>query len=345
MKGARLMSTESLVFDQLNRPLRDLRISVTDRCNFRCRYCMPEETFGPDYEFLPKTSLLQFEEITRLARMFVQMGVEKIRLTGGEPLLRKDLPVLVGMLSNIDGLNDIALTTNASLLKKFAIPLKQAGLTRVNVSLDAIHDETFGKMNGRGTKIKPVLEGIQAASDAGLNVKINMVVQKGINDHEVVPMAEYFRHSGHIVRFIEYMDVGNSNGWKFDHVMNKKDIIDTISKVYPLEPIEASYFGEVASRYQFSDGAGEIGVISSVSDSFCSSCTRARLSADGALYTCLFASRGTSLRNPLRNGASDEDMQKMLTDLWNGRHDRYSDERTEEGVAKREKIEMSFIGG
>ncbi|MDP4550698.1 GTP 3',8-cyclase MoaA [Alkalihalobacillus macyae] len=339
------MSTESLVYDQLNRPLRDLRISVTDRCNFRCRYCMPEETFGPDYEFLPKTSLLQFEEITRLARMFVQMGVEKIRLTGGEPLLRKDLPVLVGMLSNIEGLNDIALTTNASLLKKFAIPLKQAGLTRVNVSLDAIHDETFGKMNGRGTKIKPVLEGIQAASDAGLNVKINMVVQKGINDHEVVPMAEYFRHSGHIVRFIEYMDVGNSNGWKFDHVMNKKDIINTISEVYPLEPIEAAYFGEVASRYQFSDGAGEIGVISSVSDSFCSSCTRARLSADGALYTCLFASRGTSLRNTLRNGASDEDMQKMLTDLWNGRHDRYSDERTEEGVAKREKIEMSFIGG
>ena len=339
------MSTQSLVYDQLNRPLRDLRISVTDRCNFRCRYCMPEETFGPDYKFLPKTSLLQFEEITRLARLFVGMGVEKIRLTGGEPLLRKDLDVLIGMLSNIDGLEDIALTTNASLLKKSALKLKNAGLTRVNVSLDAIHDETFGKMNGRGTKIKPVLDGIQAASDAGLQVKINMVVQKGINDHEVVPMAEYFRHSGHIVRFIEYMDVGNSNGWKFDHVMSKKDIVDQISEVYPLEPIDAAYYGEVASRYQFLDGGGEIGVISSVSDSFCSSCTRARLSADGALYTCLFASKGTSLRNPLRNGATDDEMKQMLTDLWNGRHDRYSDERTEEGVANREKIEMSFIGG
>lgn len=339
------MSTETLLYDQLKRPLRDLRISVTDRCNFRCRYCMPEETFGPDYEFLPKTSLLQFEEITRLARLFVEMGVEKIRLTGGEPLLRRDLDVLIGMLSQIKGLDDIALTTNASLLKKSALKLKQAGLTRVNVSLDAIHDETFGKMNGRGTKIKPVLEGIQAAADAGLQVKINMVVQKGINDHEIVPMASYFRNSGHIVRFIEYMDVGNSNGWKFDHVMNKKDIIDQIAETYPLKSVDAAYFGEVASRYQYEDGSGEIGVISSVSDSFCSSCTRARLSADGALYTCLFASKGTSLRNPLRNGATDEELRSVLTNLWNGRHDRYSDERTEESVLNRDKIEMSFIGG
>ncbi|WLR59429.1 GTP 3',8-cyclase MoaA [Guptibacillus hwajinpoensis] len=339
------MSTETLLYDQLKRPLRDLRISVTDRCNFRCRYCMPEETFGPDYEFLPKTSLLQFEEITRLARLFVEMGVEKIRLTGGEPLLRRDLDVLIRMLSQIKGLDDIALTTNASLLKKSALKLKQAGLTRVNVSLDAIHDETFGKMNGRGTKIKPVLEGIQAAADAGLQVKINMVVQKGINDHEIVPMASYFRNSGHIVRFIEYMDVGNSNGWKFDHVMNKKDIIDQIGETFPLKPVDAAYFGEVASRYQYEDGSGEIGVISSVSDSFCSSCTRARLSADGALYTCLFASKGTSLRNPLRNGATDEELRTMLTNLWNGRHDRYSDERTEESVLNRDKIEMSFIGG
>ncbi|MFK3959640.1 GTP 3',8-cyclase MoaA [Guptibacillus hwajinpoensis] len=339
------MSTETLLYDQLKRPLRDLRISVTDRCNFRCRYCMPEETFGPDYEFLPKTSLLQFEEITRLARLFVEMGVEKIRLTGGEPLLRRDLDVLIGMLSQIKGLEDIALTTNASLLKKSALKLKQAGLTRVNVSLDAIHDETFGKMNGRGTKIKPVLEGIQAAADAGLQVKINMVVQKGINDHEIVPMASYFRNSGHIVRFIEYMDVGNSNGWKFDHVMNKKDIIDQIAETFPLKSVDAAYFGEVASRYQYEDGSGEIGVISSVSDSFCSSCTRARLSADGALYTCLFASKGTSLRNPLRNGATDEELRTMLTNLWNGRHDRYSDERTEESVLNRDKIEMSFIGG
>ncbi|WP_283152397.1 GTP 3',8-cyclase MoaA [Guptibacillus hwajinpoensis] len=339
------MSTETLLYDQLKRPLRDLRISVTDRCNFRCRYCMPEETFGPDYEFLPKTSLLQFEEITRLARLFVEMGVEKIRLTGGEPLLRRDLDVLIRMLSQIKGIDDIALTTNASLLKKSALKLKQAGLTRVNVSLDAIHDETFGKMNGRGTKIKPVLEGIQAAADAGLQVKINMVVQKGINDHEIVPMASYFRNSGHIVRFIEYMDVGNSNGWKFDHVMNKKDIIDQIGETFPLKPVDAAYFGEVASRYQYEDGSGEIGVISSVSDSFCSSCTRARLSADGALYTCLFASKGTSLRNPLRNGATDEELRTMLTNLWNGRHDRYSDERTEESVLNRDKIEMSFIGG
>ena len=339
------MSTENLVYDQFKRPLRDLRISVTDRCNFRCRYCMPEETFGPDYEFLPKTSLLQFEEITRLARLFVEMGVEKIRLTGGEPLLRRDLDVLITMLSEINGLTDIALTTNASLLKKQAFKLKEAGLTRVNVSLDAIHDETFGKMNGRGTKIKPVLEGIQAAADAGLQVKINMVVQKGVNDHEIVPMASYFRKSGHIVRFIEYMDVGNSNGWKFDHVMSKKEIIDRLSEVYDLEPLDAAYFGEVASRYQYKDGSGEIGVISSVSDSFCSSCTRARLSADGALYTCLFASKGTSLRNPLRNGATDEELRTMLAKLWHGRDDRYSDERTEESVLNREKIEMSFIGG
>ncbi|PFG12594.1 GTP 3',8-cyclase MoaA [Bacillus sp. es.036] len=339
------MPSENLVYDQFKRPLRDLRISVTDRCNFRCRYCMPEETFGPDYEFLPKTSLLQFEEITRLARLFVEMGVEKIRLTGGEPLLRRDLDVLITMLSEINGLTDIALTTNASLLKKQAFKLKEAGLTRVNVSLDAIHDETFGKMNGRGTKIKPVLEGIQAAADAGLQVKINMVVQKGVNDHEIVPMASYFRNSGHIVRFIEYMDVGNSNGWKFDHVMSKKEIIDQLSEVYDLEPLDAAYFGEVASRYQYKDGSGEVGVISSVSDSFCSSCTRARLSADGALYTCLFASKGTSLRNPLRNGATDEELRTMVANLWNGRDDRYSDERTEESVLNREKIEMSFIGG
>lgn len=339
------MATENFVYDEFKRPLRDLRISVTDRCNFRCRYCMPEETFGPDYEFLPKTSLLQFEEITRLAHLFVELGVEKIRLTGGEPLLRRDLDVLIKMLADIKGLNDIALTTNASLLKKQALKLKEAGLTRVNVSLDAIHDETFGKMNGRGTKIKPVLEGIQAAADAGLQVKINMVVQKGVNDHEIVPMASYFRNSGHIVRFIEYMDVGNSNGWKFDHVMSKKEIIDQLSEVYDLEPVDASYFGEVASRYQYLDGAGEIGVISSVSDSFCSSCTRARLSADGALYTCLFASKGTSLRNPLRNGATDEELRSMLAKLWHGRDDRYSDERTEESVLTREKIEMSFIGG
>ncbi|MCA0172397.1 GTP 3',8-cyclase MoaA [Bacillus sp. RAR_GA_16] len=339
------MHKDNLVFDKFKRPLRDLRISVTDRCNFRCRYCMPEETFGPDYKFLPKTSLLQFEEITRLASLFVEMGVEKIRLTGGEPLLRRDLDVLIRMLADINGLNDIALTTNASLLKKQALKLKEAGLTRVNVSLDAIHDETFGMMNGRGTKIQPVLEGIQAAADAGLQVKINMVVQKGVNDHEIVPMASYFRNSGHIVRFIEYMDVGNSNGWKFDHVMSKKEIIDQLSEVYDLEPIDASYFGEVASRYQYLDGAGEIGVISSVSDSFCSSCTRARLSADGALYTCLFASKGTSLRNPLRNGATDEELRSMLAKLWNGRDDRYSDERTEESVLTREKIEMSFIGG
>ncbi|WP_411909104.1 GTP 3',8-cyclase MoaA [Bacillus sp. RAR_GA_16] len=340
-----MMHKDNLVFDKFKRPLRDLRISVTDRCNFRCRYCMPEETFGPDYKFLPKTSLLQFEEITRLASLFVEMGVEKIRLTGGEPLLRRDLDVLIRMLADINGLNDIALTTNASLLKKQALKLKEAGLTRVNVSLDAIHDETFGMMNGRGTKIQPVLEGIQAAADAGLQVKINMVVQKGVNDHEIVPMASYFRNSGHIVRFIEYMDVGNSNGWKFDHVMSKKEIIDQLSEVYDLEPIDASYFGEVASRYQYLDGAGEIGVISSVSDSFCSSCTRARLSADGALYTCLFASKGTSLRNPLRNGATDEELRSMLAKLWNGRDDRYSDERTEESVLTREKIEMSFIGG
>lgn len=344
MKGVRIV-IKSRVFDQYERPLRDLRISVTDRCNFRCRYCMPEETFGPGYEFLPKASLLSFEEITRLARLFVEMGVEKIRLTGGEPLLRKNLYELVRMLSAIDGLDDIALTTNASLLKKHALKLKGAGLDRVNVSLDAIHDETFGKMNGKGAKIKPVLDGIQAAKDAGLQVKINMVVQKGINDHEILPMAEYFRHSDHTVRFIEFMDVGNSNGWKFDQVVSKKEIVKTISELYPLEAVDPAYYGEVASRFTYHDGAGEIGVISSVSDSFCSNCTRARLSADGAIYTCLFSAKGKSLRNPMRNGATDDELREQLNTIWRNRDDRYSDERTEEGVANRKKIEMSFIGG
>ncbi|TLS37914.1 GTP 3',8-cyclase MoaA [Pseudalkalibacillus caeni] len=341
------MKRTNPVTDKLNRPLRDLRISVTDRCNFRCRYCMPEESFGPDHEFLPKNMLLSFEEITRLAKLYASLGVEKIRLTGGEPLLRRDLPVLVKMLSEIEGINDIGLTTNASLLKKHAHALKEAGLHRVNVSLDAIDDATFAKMNGRGLGIGPVLKGIEEASKAGLKVKINMVVQKGVNEQEIVPLAKYFRGSGHIVRFIEFMDVGNSNGWKLDHVVSKKEIVEMIDKEMQLEPIDANYYGEVASRYRYKGSDEEIGVISSVTDSFCSSCTRARLSADGAIYTCLFAGKGISLRNPMRNGYSDQELTELITDIWNNRHDRYSDERltaTNNGKT-REKIEMSYIGG
>ncbi|MBN2909715.1 GTP 3',8-cyclase MoaA [Polycladomyces sp. WAk] len=332
--------------DTLGRPLRDLRISVTDRCNFRCRYCMPEEVFGPDYKFLPREVLLRFEEITRLVRIFARLGVEKIRITGGEPLLRNGLPDLIRMLSGVEGIRDIALTTNGSLLAKQARALKEAGLKRVNVSLDALDDKIFAEINGGRSDVRSVLEGIEAASRAGLRVKVNMVVQKGVNDGQIIPMARYFRGTGHILRFIEFMDVGNSNGWNLDQVVSKREIIERIHREMPLEPAEPNYYGEVASRYRYRGTEEEIGVISSVTESFCSTCTRARLSADGRLYTCLFASEGYDLRGPLRAGESDDELEARIREVWNQRRDRYSDERLKNTrIRDRKKVEMSYIGG
>jgi len=332
--------------DTLGRPLRDLRISVTDRCNFRCRYCMPEEVFGPDYKFLPREILLRFEEITRLVRIFARLGVEKIRITGGEPLLRNGLPDLIRMLSGVEGIRDIALTTNGSLLAKHARALREAGLKRVNVSLDALDDKIFAEINGGRSDVRSVLEGIEAASRVGLKVKVNMVVQKGVNDGQIIPMARYFRGTGHILRFIEFMDVGNSNGWNLDQVVSKREIIERIHREMPLEPAEPNYYGEVASRYRYRGTEEEIGVISSVTESFCSTCTRARLSADGRLYTCLFASEGYDLRGPLRAEESDDELEARIREVWNQRRDRYSDERLKNTrIRDRKKVEMSYIGG
>lgn len=331
--------------DKLNRPLRDLRISVIDRCNFRCQYCMPAEIYGPDFAFLPKSELLSYEEIERLAKIFVQLGVEKIRLTGGEPLLRKDLPYLVELLSKIEGLKDIGLTTNGILLPKHAKALKDAGLKRVNVSLDSLKDELFGQINGRNVGVAPVLKGIKAAQDAGLGVKINMVVKKGLNDSEIIPMAGYCKDNGLQLRYIEFMDVGSSNGWKMDDVVTKKEIYTLLSEHYELEPVDPDYFGEVAKRYRYKDTEIDVGFITSVSESFCSSCTRSRLSADGKIYTCLFNGNGHDMRDFMRNGVNDTQIANRICEIWNGRDDRYSDERTAETVANRKKIEMSYIGG
>lgn len=341
------MEESTVLPDRFNRPLRDLRISVTDRCNFRCTYCMPSDIFGPDYPFLERTELLSYEEIARMARLFAAEGVRKLRITGGEPLMRRELYRLMEMLSEIEEIDDMAMTTNGSLLPNQAKRLKEAGLKRVTVSLDSLDDEKFGRINGMGIPVSRVLKGIEAAADAGMKVKVNMLVKKGVNDDELVSMARHFRDSGHILRFIEYMDVGNSNDWKLDEVVTKKEILERLRRELPIEPIEANYFGEVASRYRFSDSEDEIGIISSISDTFCSSCTRARLSADGRLYTCLFATEGTSLRNPLRNGANDEELLSVIQQTWGNRRDRYSEERTEETIAerKRRKIEMSYIGG
>jgi cyclic pyranopterin phosphate synthase len=330
--------------DTLGRPLRDLRISVTDRCNFRCTYCMPKEVFGHDYEFLRRAELLTFEEIERLARIFASHGVEKIRLTGGEPLLRRDLDQLVGMLAAIPGL-DLTLTTNGSLLPQRADALAAAGLGRVTVSLDSLDDEVFRAMNDVDFPVARVLEGIEAAARAGLRpVKVNMVVKRGVNDHSVVPMARRFHGTGHIVRFIEYMDVGHTNGWRLDEVVAAGEIVETIDLELPLEPVEPNYAGEVARRWRYRDGGGEIGVIASVTQPFCGACTRARLSADGKLYTCLFAVRGRDLREPLRNGASDDELAAAIAGVWERRADRYSELRSAETAAL-PKVEMSFIGG
>ncbi|MBZ3762981.1 GTP 3',8-cyclase MoaA [Bacillus cereus] len=336
---------QEMVKDFFGRPLQDLRISVIDRCNFRCTYCMPAEIFGPDYAFLKDEFLLTFDEIERLAKLFVNIGVRKIRITGGEPLLRKDLAKLIARLMKIDGLIDIGLTTNAIHLTKQAKALKEAGLHRVNVSLDAIDDDIFRNINGRNINTKPVIKGIIAAKEAGLEVKVNMVVKKGMNDHQVLPMAAYFKEQGITLRFIEFMDVGSTNGWDFDQVVTKRELIEMIHKVYPLEPAEAHYFGEVAKRYRYVGTNVEVGFITSVSESFCASCTRARISADGKFYTCLFATEGLNVRELLRGNLSDEELLSVIQDVWMNRKDRYSDERTEESAKNRPKIEMSYIGG
>ncbi len=332
------------VLDKYDRPMKDLRISVIDQCNFRCTYCMPAEIFGDDYRFMPTEELLSFDEIVRLVEIFAKFGTEKVRLTGGEPLMRKNMDQLVARLKQIDGIKDIAITTNAIFLVKQAQKLKEAGLNRVNVSLDAIEDEVFQQTNGRGIKTSPVLKGIEAARKAGLEIKINMVVKKGMNESQILPMAKYFKETGDTLRFIEFMDVGNHNGWNMDTVVSKQQIIDTIHAEMPLEPLEPNYYGEVANRYKYSDSEAEIGVISSVTDAFCSSCTRVRLSADGQLYTCLFASEGYDIRNMLRNDSSDQEIISRLIKIWTKRDDQYSVERAE-GKPTKKKIEMSYIGG
>src|SRR5918911_1435246 len=329
--------------DTLGRAMHDLRISVTDRCNFRCVYCMPREVFDANYRFLPHSAILSFEEITRLARIFVGLGVRKIRLTGGEPLVRRDLPRLVAMLAPLGA--ELTLTTNGSLLARHARALKQAGLDRVTVSLDSLDDATFRAMNDADFPVAKVIEAIEVAAAEGLGpIKINTVVKRGVNDQDIVRMAERWRGTGHIVRFIEYMDVGSTNGWRMDDVVPSAEIVKRISARWPLEPIGANYPGEVAERWRYVDGAGEIGVISSVTQAFCSSCTRMRLSTEGSLFTCLFAESGHDLKALLRGGASDEQIRNEIAAVWQRRDDRYSEIRTE-ATARERKVEMSYIGG
>jgi GTP 3',8-cyclase len=323
--------------------MRDLRISVTDRCNFRCVYCMPKEVFGRDYAFLDRRELLTFEEIERLSRGFVAHGVEKIRITGGEPLVRRDVERLIEQLAAIDGL-DLTLTTNGSLLPQKAQALRDAGLRRVTVSLDSLDDEVFSAMNDVDFPVERVLDGIDAAAAAGLPVKVNMVVKRGLNEDAILPMAREFRARGHILRFIEYMDVGHTNGWRMDDVVPAAEIVETIGAEFPLEPLDPNYPGEVARRWRYKDGAGEIGVIASVTQPFCGDCTRARLSAEGRLYTCLFAMRGHDLRALLRGGATDGELHEAIGRIWTNRADRYSELRSAQ-TAGLPKVEMSYIGG
>ena len=331
--------------DLLGRPLRDLRISVTDRCNFRCTYCMPKEIFARDFEFLKREELLTFEEITRLATVFVQCGVEKIRLTGGEPLLRKEIERLVEMLARIHGLRDLTLTTNGSLLTRdLAQTLKDAGLSRITISLDSLDDQVFRAMNDVQFPVGKVLEAIDNAVAAGLSpIKIDAVVRRGMNDGEVVKLARHFRGTGIIVRFIEYMDVGTTNGWRIEDVVPGHEIVEKIASEWPVAPVQPDYFGEVAERWRYLDGAGEFGVITSVTQPFCGSCTRARVSADGKLYLCLFAANGHDLRKPLRHGADDAELAETIRAIWRRRDDRYSEIRAEMDGVK--KVEMSHIGG
>jgi cyclic pyranopterin phosphate synthase len=337
-----------MIHDSFGRALRDLRISVTDRCNFRCTYCMPADIFGENYKFLPRAEILTFEEITRLARLLVGMGVVKVRLTGGEPLVREDIENLVALLRAIEGVQDLTMTTNGYLLPQKAAALKQAGLQRITVSLDSLDDAVFRRMNGSRSGVQKVLDGIAAAEQAGLSpIKINAVVQRGINDHTIVDLARWAKERGYILRFIEYMDVGTLNDWRLEQVVTAKEIVARIHAEMPLEPVERNYRGEVAARFRYRDGGGEIGLIASVTMPFCGDCTRLRLSPEGRLYTCLFATEGTDLRAPLRAGAGDADLEQIIRDMWAARRDRYSEERAEltETARRRSKIEMYHIGG
>ena len=329
--------------DTFHRPLRDLRVSITDRCNFRCVYCMPKEVYGRDYAFLPRRDLLTFEEIARLAHVFAGLGVEKIRLTGGEPLTRRDVERLVEMLAGIPGL-DLTLTTNGAVLAQKAQALKDSGLRRITVSLDSLDDDVFRAMNDVDFPVRTVLDGIEAASDAGLPVKVNVVVKRGVNEDAILPMARHFRDRGHVVRFIEYMDVGHTNGWRLDDVVPATEILARIDAELPLEPLPPRYPGEVAERYRYRDGSGEVGVIASVTRPFCGACTRARLSADGSLYTCLFATTGHDLRGLLRDGAGDDEIAAAIGGIWRERADRYSELRSQ-ATRDLPRVEMSYIGG
>jgi cyclic pyranopterin phosphate synthase len=330
--------------DAFGRPLRDLRISITDRCNFRCVYCMPKEVFGREHVFMPRSELLTFEEIERLARAFVVNGVRKLRLTGGEPLIRRNVEHLVALLNAVDPELDLTLTTNGALLREKAVALREAGLKRITVSLDSLDDATFRAMNDVDFPVARVLDGIDAAADAGLAVKINVVVKRGVNDHDVVSLARHFHGTPHTLRFIEYMDVGHTNGWRLDDVVPAAEIVRRIDAELPLAAVEPGYRGEVARRWRYADGGGEIGVIASVTQPFCGDCTRARLSADGKLYTCLFAARGRDLRALVRSDADDAELAATIASVWNVRNDRYSELRTA-ATRDPQRVEMSYIGG
>jgi len=333
------------VLDTLNRPLRDLRISVTDRCNFRCTYCMPKEIFGADFQFLDRDELLTFEEIERLARVFIGLGVEKLRITGGEPLVRRDLPGLIARLAALPGLKDLTLTTNGALLRSQAQSLKDAGLQRITVSLDSLDEAIFQKMNDVGVPVARILDGIDAAREAGLwPIKVNAVVERGVNDHTVVDLARHFKGTGIILRFIEFMDVGSTNGWNLERVVPLRELVERIDRELPIEPAEPNYRGEVAKRWRYRDGSGEVGFISSISQPFCGDCTRARLSPEGELFTCLFGTRGHDLRALLRSGAGDAELHDAVAAVWRVRDDRYSEIRTAATEAL-PKVEMSHIGG
>ncbi|MBI5974634.1 GTP 3',8-cyclase MoaA [Staphylococcus canis] len=336
------------ILDKLGRPIRDLRISVTDRCNFRCDYCMPKEIFGDDYVFLPKNELLSFEELVRITRIYAKLGVKKVRITGGEPLMRRDLHLLIEQINQIDGIEDIGLTTNGLLLKKHGQKLYDAGLRRLNVSLDAIDDKLFQSINNRNIKASTVLEQIDYALSIGFNVKVNVVVQKGINDDQIIPMLQYFKDKAITIRFIEFMDVGNDNGWDFSKVVTKDEMLNKIEQQFDIEKVPPQYYGEVAKYYRYAGSTSKFGLITSVSDSFCHSCTRARLSSDGKFYGCLFSTvDGFDVRPLLRSDATDEEVEEQLKSLWRIRDDRYSEERTEQTVKNRrkKKINMNYIGG
>ncbi|MDP6978666.1 MAG: GTP 3',8-cyclase MoaA [Myxococcota bacterium] len=345
MSPVSLENTSAPAVDTRDRPLRDLRISVTDRCNFRCTYCMPAEIFGEKYAFLPRKELLTFEEIELLVRVFVSLGVAKLRISGGEPLLRADLASLIAQVSQIDGLLDTALTTNATLLPRQAEGLRKAGLGRLTVSLDSLDEAVFRQMNGDKLSVAQVLDGIKAAEGAGFRrLKINCVVQKGVNDHTILGLARHFRHTGHILRFIEYMDVGTRNDWDLTHVVTYDEILETIGSEYPLRPLDPNHVGEVAKRFEYEDGSGELGLVTSVSRPFCGDCSRARLTTDGKLVTCLFAGSGVDLRGPLRDGASEDELREIVRGVWDMRSDRYSEERGK-ATTKRARMEMYQLGG